>query len=180
MHSDSHSSIWFSLNSATAGDRGGEHDGGTTPESGTPYATPRIYNATYIGGCPGDIYSPAALLDIEVPGRTVMFTTTALSRDEGLQEYPFSEPHFAPTEDGGRAWDLQPSVHFRADGKALVAWCDGRVTLEAPGPWKDTNFYGGNNEDAGIGWFGPEEENGYWNPRSPAVLDGWTRPAAAP
>jgi hypothetical protein len=41
--------FWFSLNSATAGDRGGEHDGGTNPENGTPYATPRIYNATYIG-----------------------------------------------------------------------------------------------------------------------------------
>ncbi len=138
------------------------------------------YNATYVGGRPGNLYSPAALLDIEVPARTIMFTTTALSRDEGLQEYPFSEPHFAPSEDGGHAWDLQPSVHFRADGHALVAWCDGHVTLEAPGAWKDTNFYGGNNEKAGIGWFGPEEENGYWNPRSPAVLNGWTRPAAAP
>jgi len=30
-------------------DRGGEHDGGTTPEDGTPYATPLIYNATFIG-----------------------------------------------------------------------------------------------------------------------------------
>lgn len=30
-------------------DRGGEHDGGTTPEDGTPFATPLIYNATYIG-----------------------------------------------------------------------------------------------------------------------------------
>lgn len=30
-------------------DRGGEHDGGTTPEDGTPFAKPVIYNATYIG-----------------------------------------------------------------------------------------------------------------------------------
>ena len=28
---------------------GGEHDGGTDPETGTPYAMPTIYNATYIG-----------------------------------------------------------------------------------------------------------------------------------
>jgi hypothetical protein len=41
--------FWFALNSATAGDRGGEHDGGTNPENGTPYATPMIYNATYVG-----------------------------------------------------------------------------------------------------------------------------------
>ena len=32
-----------------AGDRLGEHDGGTDPETGEPYAIPNIYNATYIG-----------------------------------------------------------------------------------------------------------------------------------
>jgi len=32
-----------------AGDRMGEHDGGTTPEDGSPYAKPVFYNATYIG-----------------------------------------------------------------------------------------------------------------------------------
>jgi len=31
------------------GDRGGEHDGGTDPETAMPYATPVVYNATYIG-----------------------------------------------------------------------------------------------------------------------------------
>jgi hypothetical protein len=31
------------------GDRGGEHDGGTSPEDGTPYATPVIYNSTFVG-----------------------------------------------------------------------------------------------------------------------------------
>jgi len=34
---------------AEDGNRCGEHDGGTTPEDGTPYAIPTIYNATYIG-----------------------------------------------------------------------------------------------------------------------------------
>ena len=87
------------------------------------------YNAVYVGGRPGDAYSPIALLDLQVPGRTVMFATTGLSKEDGIQEYPFAEPHFAPTENGGRAWDLQPSVHFRADGKAIVAWCDGRQNM---------------------------------------------------
>jgi len=32
-----------------AGDRMGEHDGGTTPEDGSPYAHPIFYNTTYIG-----------------------------------------------------------------------------------------------------------------------------------
>jgi len=42
--------FWFVIQSDAAGsDRGGEHDGGTSPETGEPFATPQIYNATYIG-----------------------------------------------------------------------------------------------------------------------------------
>ena len=33
----------------SAADRGGEHDGGTDPETGTPYATPIFFNVTSIG-----------------------------------------------------------------------------------------------------------------------------------
>ncbi|MFT7590615.1 MAG: hypothetical protein ACI9UJ_000526 [bacterium] len=36
-----------------AGDRGGEHDGGTDPEDAQPYATPMLYNCTYIGNGSG-------------------------------------------------------------------------------------------------------------------------------
>ncbi len=130
------------------------------------------YNATYLGGRPGDIYSPTSVRDVEVPYRTVMFATTAFSREQGVQEYPFVEPWFAPSERGDPMWELQPSLHFRADGKAIVAWCDGHITLEAPAPYKDTNFYGGNNERDHVGWFGPEDRNGYWNPASPIALEG--------
>ncbi len=41
--------FWFLIQAEDAGGSGGEHDGGTTPEDGTPYAIPEIYNATYIG-----------------------------------------------------------------------------------------------------------------------------------
>ncbi|MCP4437503.1 MAG: carboxypeptidase regulatory-like domain-containing protein [Aureispira sp.] len=34
---------------AGAGDRGGEHDGGTDPEDAAPYATPKFYNVTSYG-----------------------------------------------------------------------------------------------------------------------------------
>ncbi len=134
------------------------------------------YNATYIGGTPDDTYSPASLGDIPYPSRTVMFTTTGFSREEGTQEYPFSEPFYAPSPDGGIAHELQPSVHFRARGKALVAWCDGHVSQEEPFIFRETNFYGGDNQKASIGWFGPAEENGYWNPNSRAALEGWKKP----
>ncbi|MBA7554679.1 hypothetical protein ES705_47310 [subsurface metagenome] len=41
--------FWCAIQDVNEGDRCGEHDGGTNPETGTPYATPQIYNVTYIG-----------------------------------------------------------------------------------------------------------------------------------
>lgn len=40
--------FWFVYQDGE-GDRGGEHDGGTDPETGTPFATPMVYNATFSG-----------------------------------------------------------------------------------------------------------------------------------
>lgn len=137
------------------------------------------YNAAFIGGQPGNPFQPAALLDVTAGGRTIMFATTALAKEDGLQEYPFAEPFYATGEDGSRLYDLQPSIHFRAGGKAIVAWCDGHITLEEPNDFKNTNFYGGQNAKHQIGWFGPEEENGWWNPRSSLVEKGIAAPAAS-
>lgn len=41
--------FWFAIQQSTVGNRGGEHDGATGDEQGTPYAHPMISNATYIG-----------------------------------------------------------------------------------------------------------------------------------
>jgi len=42
--------FWFGLQYSDAGDNGGEFDGGDDPnETGTPFATPKIYNATFVG-----------------------------------------------------------------------------------------------------------------------------------
>lgn len=41
--------FWFSIQDPSLGDHAGEHDGGTDPEDGRPYARPTIMNATYIG-----------------------------------------------------------------------------------------------------------------------------------
>ena len=46
--------FWFAVQNAD-GNRMGEHDGGPSDnETGTPYAIPQIYNATYIGGLGDD------------------------------------------------------------------------------------------------------------------------------
>jgi len=38
--------FWFLIQAPDVGGTGGEHDGGTTPEDGLPFAIPLIYNAT--------------------------------------------------------------------------------------------------------------------------------------
>ena len=42
-------SYWFTYQVPDRGGRCGEHDGGTDPEDGQPYAKPTITNVTYVG-----------------------------------------------------------------------------------------------------------------------------------
>jgi len=122
------------------------------------------YNAIYIGGTPRDPFKPNRPANVPTPSRTIMFATTALAKSDGVQEYPFADPWCWVDPNGKLRGKLQPTVHFRFNGRALVAWCDGHISVEKPSK-SDTNFYGGNNQQANIGFFGPSENNGYWNPR---------------
>lgn len=123
------------------------------------------YNAVYVGGSPRNKWEGERLLNMERAPRTVMFTDAAMARGKGIQEYPFSEPWQWVTSDGSLAGGLTPSVHFRHNGFANVAWCDGHVSAEKPSVIPPSNFYGGDNQKYNIGWFGPHAENGFWNPR---------------
>lgn len=130
------------------------------------------YNAAYIGGKPGCPWNRTTKLRVSErianvwdPGRTVMFTTTAYAQADGLQEYPYCEPPYWDFGGGPSGNRPSPTVHFRAGGKAIVAWCDGRVSLEANNrsDGAGENPHGG--ENAALGWFGDENGNGAWNPR---------------
>lgn len=57
--------FWFGIQEADNGNHGGEHDGATGNEQGTPYAHPVISNATYIGsgvGSPNSDNDPAIIM----------------------------------------------------------------------------------------------------------------------
>jgi prepilin-type N-terminal cleavage/methylation domain-containing protein len=130
------------------------------------------YNAAYIGGLPGGKWNAdgtresALAAHVEQPNRTVMFTSTAYAREGGLQEYAFCEPPFWDHGEGPTGARPSPSVHFRFEGKALVGWCDGHATFESPTPrGAGVNPHGGEVEGKDLGWFGPEKDNGYWNPK---------------
>jgi prepilin-type N-terminal cleavage/methylation domain-containing protein len=131
------------------------------------------YNSSYLGGRPDlsgtAAYSPAPdrvripALSTEIHrANTVMFTTSAYANGSSVQEYPYCEPPYWPATSDRPT----PSVHFRFNGKALVGWCDGRVTAESCDP-REVGFnpHGGDADAQRLGWFGPDEENGFWNPK---------------
>lgn len=105
--------------------------------------------------------TPAMVFD---PARTVMFTTAALVKEGGVVETYLSAPYHE-IAGGTFGQRLTPTTHFRFNGEALVAWCDGRVTLEPPNDANTShNVYGDDNDKYQVGWFGPTDNNGYWNP----------------
>jgi len=124
------------------------------------------YNGTYIGGTPPDPFQPNRPSNVPNPSRTLMFATTAFAVADGIQEYPTADPPMYVDANWRSRGPLQPSVHFRFNGRALVAWCDGHVSEEQPSDRSTTNFYGGDNREARIGFCGPMENNGWWNPRN--------------
>lgn len=122
------------------------------------------YNETYIGGTPANWLQPTNIASVPHPAQTIMFATTAFAKANGLQEYPFCEPYQWVDPNNNLDGALQPSMHFRDHGRALIAWCDGHVSAELPTQLGGSDYYGGNSAQANIGFFGPTANNGYWNP----------------
>lgn len=124
------------------------------------------YNSIYIGGSPEDAFTPNRPAAVNNPARTIMFATTALAKSRGVQEYASADPPREVFASWRLGAVLQPSIHFRFGGKALIAWCDGHVTAETQTGKSKANFYGGDNEKENVGFCGPAADNGWWNPRN--------------
>jgi type II secretory pathway pseudopilin PulG len=128
------------------------------------------YNAAYLGGTPSWAYNAdgsrhSASLGQVQRSHTAMFTTSGYATGGSLQEYPYCEPPFWDFGDGPTEWRPSPTVHFRFGGKALVGWLDGRVTAEPCEPRAvGFNPHDGDASAQKLGWFGPDRENGFWNP----------------
>ena len=123
------------------------------------------YNSAYIGGTPGDPFTPARVAALQSPANVVMFADTAFPRPTGLQEYPYAEPWQWEDYKGKLRGSLEPSVHFRHSDHANVGWCDGHISAEPYSHLGKTNIYGGDATYWKVGWFGSSKDNGYWRPR---------------
>ncbi len=116
------------------------------PSFGRPY-TGYAYNATYLGGCynrnvntglitpepGGHITSPANITAVGSPANTVLLTDSALwstfSNEVIANNYlraPDKDPSSGQRIDPVYAW-IGPNVHFRHNGTANVAYCDGHA-----------------------------------------------------
>ncbi len=96
---------------------------------GRPYSG-YAYNASYVGGSPDEGLTPAALGEIAHPCETVMLC------DSAYWNVPFGggDPSVAATNylrapgDPFRVmYGIGPNVHFRHNGTANVAYCDGHA-----------------------------------------------------
>ena len=96
--------FWLAVQGYLNGDRLGEHDGGTSPEDGEPYAIPWIYNATYMG------------LGSEAGKRVITF------RDNAGGHY------------GNSVFDFQAKgidVEFLATQSSFDQFVDGNLTIKS-------------------------------------------------
>jgi len=91
---------------------------------------------------------------VKRPADTLMFTDCAFV-DQSLIEYSFAEPRFH-SQYGTRA---DPSIHFRHDGHANIAWTDGHGSSQRRSFTYSSGFYEGNPARHNIGWFGSADDN---------------------
>lgn len=109
---------------------------------------------TFAGAASG--MAPESIAD---PSRTVMFADAAFAETRRgqtrLMEYSFAEPvRLLADNRPVEAYPAIPSVHFRHEGVANVAWVDGHVSAERLAHSRNRAM-----AEQGIGWFGPEDNS---------------------
>ncbi len=125
------------------------------------------YNNTYLGQTrhrDGTLHSDAAGARLDTaqrPAQTAAFADAAFVADRAptdLIEYSFIEPRFVAGP-GTSRFRLEPSIHFRHDRRATVAWLDTHVSTE-PMTFTHTNgLYRTDPTQHDLGWFGANDSN---------------------
>ncbi len=123
------------------------------------------YNMTYIGSRFGQVgvewnemyEQTAGMSDVKSTAQTIMFADCAfINSNQSLIEYSFAEPPFT-VYDGQliTSFYMSPSIHFRHQNKANVAWVDGHISSEMMTKVnkKDANLT--RYASLQLGWFGP-------------------------
>lgn len=100
---------------------------------------------------------PAKANMIRRASEKIVFADTAMVNPSGtFIEYSFVEPPYVCYPDGTQA-PTSPSLHFRHNRRANIAWADGHVTAELYEWTYSANVYGQNNSPYLLGFFGPHD-----------------------
>ena len=105
---------------------------------------------------------PAKQSMIQHPSAKVAFADTAMALGGGVMiEYSFVEPPTSLLWSANSVnWlTTSPSIHFRHNGHANIAWADAHVTFERFAWTYPTNVYGADNQRARLGFFGPHDDS---------------------
>lgn len=124
------------------------------------------YNMTYLGSkIWQDGFSacdkPTRNTQVRNNAETLMFADTAMTKLDSGQpyylEYSFAEPPFFLSNGTPKlSWGYaSPSIHFRHDKKANVAFADGHIDMRTMTDHDADNAYGVKSCDMDIGWFYP-------------------------
>ena len=135
------------------------------------------YNNDYVGSrlrWGGDRTSGTRTTEIKRPAGTIMFADTAMARSDSDGEYLIEEsfvypPYFSNSQ--GLIWSLDlgtPSMHFRHNELANVAWCDGHVDSRQMDfsyePNGGKTCYSAYPKNWSIGWCGPKNNSLFGEP----------------
>ncbi|MDF1543832.1 MAG: T9SS C-terminal target domain-containing protein [bacterium] len=169
----------FCIMSTDVGDRGGEHDGGTSPVDGTPYATPLFSNVTYFGR--GAVNGGQRCFEIRDNSgggwyNSIFYDhgTYGIKVEENLAEPTDSQDRLA----AGHIKFMNNLWYEFGDGNSTTAICNGVATTEAA-------IFGSGNDlaaDPGIASVS-RIPNGLLDPRPTNLFGagwgGWVDPQGA-
>ncbi len=180
--------FWFTIQASDAGDRGGEHDGGTSPVDGAPFATPLISNVTYIGRG-ADQTGTQRCFEIRDNAGSAYYNS--IFTEHGTYGIAVENENSEPTDSqdrlaGGQIKFMNNIWYGFGDGNTPTAICNGDAAVEA------ALFTSGNDMvgDPGIRGISRTTDNGldprptrlgcagwhHWiNPKDP--IDGFNPPA---
>lgn len=131
------------------------------------------YNGTFIGSrlwqrrSPSSYRNTATISEVSNAASTLMFADCAMVNKSGgsayIQEYSFiQQPFYMSNAKAKPSWGYaSPSIHFRHNKRANLAWVDGHTSSAVMAKFTGKNVYGVRSCDFNIGWPAPLDNSMY-------------------